>query len=192
MMDVPGDSSSSDLLRRAQAGDQQALNALIQRYIPRLRVWARGRVPRAARGFTDTQDVVQETIIAALRNLPRIEVTGEAAVPAYLRTALGTCLIDRYRQALRRPAGEELGSDLVDQRPSPLEEAIGAEALARYEAALARLADDDRQAIILRIELQYGYKEIAAALTKSSEGAARVAVSRALTRLAREMRHARP
>ena len=69
----------------------------------------------------------------------------------------------------------------------PLEEAIGQEALERYEAALARLRPDDREAIILRIEMRYPYAEVATALGKPSVAAAQMAVSRALVRLAEEM-----
>jgi hypothetical protein len=46
--------------------------------------------------------------------------------------------------------------------PSPLEEAIGQEALERYEAAMTRLRPDDREAIIARIELGLPYPEVAA------------------------------
>jgi len=56
-----------------------------------------------------------------------------------------------------------------------------------YEEALARLRADDRELIILRVELGLPYREIAEILDKPSEDAAQMAVSRALVRLAREM-----
>jgi RNA polymerase sigma-70 factor (ECF subfamily) len=191
MTDGPGLSTSSELLRRAQAGDGHALAALIQLYMPRLRAWARGRLPRGAREMVDTQDLVQETMIAAVRNLERVEIRGEGALQAWLRTILANKITDQHRRAVRLPGTEALASDLPATGPSPLEEAIGADAVDRYERALERLGDDDRQAIILRIELCCGYDEIAAALDKSSASSARMTVSRALTRLAREMRDAR-
>jgi RNA polymerase sigma-70 factor (ECF subfamily) len=191
MTEGPGDSTSTDLLRRAQAGDRHALGSLIQLYMPRLRAWARGRLPSGAREIIDTQDLVQETMIAAVRNLQRIEIRGEGALQAYLRTILANRITDHHRRAVRRPGIEELASDLPANGASPLEEAIGAEALDRYERALERLGEDDRHAIILRIELCRDYDEIASALDKSSASSARMAVSRALSRLAREMRDAR-
>jgi RNA polymerase sigma-70 factor (ECF subfamily) len=75
----------------------------------------------------------------------------------------------------------------VAPEPSPLEEAIGKEALERYEAALARLRPEDREAIIIRLELGLPYSEVAQALGKPSAAAAHMAVSRALLRLANEM-----
>ena len=73
------------------------------------------------------------------------------------------------------------------QAASPLEEAIGREALQRYESALARLRPEERQLIQARVEMQQSYQQIATAHGKSTADAARMAVSRALVRLAEEM-----
>ena len=61
------------------------------------------------------------------------------------------------------------------------------EAVERYEAALARLRAEEREAIVARIEMGGSYQEVAQALGKPSADAARMAVSRALLRLAEEM-----
>jgi RNA polymerase sigma-70 factor (ECF subfamily) len=76
-----------------------------------------------------------------------------------------------------------------DPAPSPLENAIGADVLARYEAGLARLNDAERELLHLRIELDFDYEEIARMTGKPSRDAARVAIQRALARLAEEMGH---
>jgi DNA-directed RNA polymerase specialized sigma24 family protein len=57
----------------------------------------------------------------------------------------------------------------------------------RYEAALQRLRPEEREAIIARVEMERSYQEIAISLGKPSADAARMAVSRALLRLAEEM-----
>ena len=72
---------------------------------------------------------------------------------------------------------------------SPLEEAIGHEAVERYERALERLKPDEREAIIARVELGYSYEELADALGKPTADAARKAARRALVRLAEELQH---
>ena len=69
------------------------------------------------------------------------------------------------------------------------EEVLGSEALRRYEEALARLSDDERELVLARIEMGMAYKDVAVATGKPSADAARLAVSRALVRLAREMEH---
>jgi RNA polymerase sigma-70 factor (ECF subfamily) len=186
MADLPGD-ASVDLLIKAQAGDDEALNRLLARYLPRLLRWASGRLPASGRSMIDTGDLVQDAIISALRHLNAIEIRTDGALHAYLRQAVNNRIIDAYRRAGRRPGREELPEDAVGADASPLEVAIGAEALERYETALARLSEDDRRAIVLRVEFGYDYTELAAELGKPSVDAARMAVTRALARLAQEM-----
>ena len=55
----------------------------------------------------------------------------------------------------------DLDSQAENDDRSPLEEAIGREALERYERALAALRPEDREAIVARIELGYTNQEIA-------------------------------
>jgi len=156
-----------------------------------MRRWASGRLPGGARDMLDTGDVVQDTLMAALRRLDKVEIAGDAALQAYLRRALKNRLTDLYRRASKPGDRAEMTGDIPAPDPSPLERAIGAEAVERYEAALDRLSQTDREAVILRIEMCCGYDEIALTLGKSSAAHARVAVSRALARLAREMSHGR-
>lgn len=178
-----------DLLRRARAGDDDALNDLINRMRPIMRRWATGRVPAGVSSLLDTGDLVQEALIACVRNLPSIEIRTEGELLGYFRTAVNGRIVDVYRRARRRPARSELSEQAESHDASPLEEAIGAETLDRYEQALAQLIDEDRQAIVLRGEFGLAYDEIARQLGKSSADAARKAVTRAIARLADAMGH---
>jgi RNA polymerase sigma-70 factor (ECF subfamily) len=85
------------------------------------------------------------------------------------------------------PSGLEDDTEHADPSASPLDEAIGHEAVERYEQALQRLRPEEREVIIARVELQQSYAQIAAAHAKASADAARMAVTRALVRLAEEM-----
>lgn len=183
--------SSLILVRRAHDGDQAAVNELFARYLPRLQRWAHGRLPSWARGSLDTHDLVQDTFMQVLKRLDQFEPRHEGAFQGYLRQALFNRVRDEIRRVQRRGTSDPLDPDSPATDPSPLEEAIGQETLERYEAALARLKDDDREAIILRVELGYPYSEIVMALGKPSVAAAHMAVSRALVRLAQEMAHGR-
>jgi RNA polymerase sigma factor (sigma-70 family) len=180
--------SSLVLLERARSGDADALDALLLRYLPRMRRWATGRLPRSARTMLDTNDVVQETLVKAVRNLDRIEVRDEGALQAYLRRALANRLADEYRRTARTPLKAELDSGVPSLDFSPLEAAIGRDTADRYERALQSLRDKDRQAVILRVELCYDFQAIAAALGSPTPGAARLTVTRALARLAKAMK----
>ena len=179
--------ATMDLLARAQAGDDEALNRLFERHIPILQRWASGRLPRWARQVADTSDLVQETIVAALRNLPSFEVRGDGALQAYLRQALINRVRNEIRRAMLRPAPTDVESQLPHEGTSPLEAAIGTQTLERYEAALAGLTDDEREAVVTRVEFGLSYAEVAEALGKPSADAARMAVVRALVKLAKAM-----
>ena len=185
----PGVSSTADLLRRARAGDADALNDLFRRHLPPLRRWARGRLPRWTRDLRDTEDLVQETLAQTLRRIDVFEPRHEGALQAYLRQALINRVRDEVRRLTRYPAAATLEESdrFADPAASPLEEAIGKEALERYEAAIGRLKPEEREIIIARVEMQQSYQQIAAAHGKSSPDAARMAVTRALMRLAEEM-----
>jgi RNA polymerase sigma-70 factor (ECF subfamily) len=179
--------SSLTLLELARAGDRAALDALVARYRPRLERWASGRLPRWSRDVTDTQDLVQETLLSAFRQIERFESRGEGALQAYLRQILLNRIRDELRRVKRRPSKMPLDSHVEDGGQSPLEAAIGHEAVERYERALASLRPEDREAIVARVELGCTNQEIADLLGKPSANAARMAIERAIARLAKAM-----
>jgi RNA polymerase sigma-70 factor, ECF subfamily len=182
--------SSLTLLARAQAGDRGALDELVARYLPRLERWASGRLPRWARDVADTQDLVQETLFQTFKRIERFEARGEGALQAYLRHAILNRIREELRRANRRPGRSELDSQVQDEGRSPLEEAIGHEALERYERAFATLRREDREALVARMELGYTNEEIAELLGKRTANAVRMTVERAVVRLAKAMRNA--
>jgi RNA polymerase sigma-70 factor (ECF subfamily) len=180
--------SSIALLHRAKAGDADALEQLVARYLPRLRRWATGRLPVWARDLADTTDLVQETLVRTLSRIEQFEPRGEAALQGYLRQAVMNRIRDELRKAKRRPQIEPVDTAVEDPAASPLERLIGREAVERYEAALERLKPSDRDVVVARLELGLDNQELAAALGKPSPNAARMAVERAFLRLAAEMR----
>jgi RNA polymerase sigma factor (sigma-70 family) len=183
--------STIELLARARSGDHAALDVLLERSLPALRRWARGRLPRFARGLLDTQDLVQDTVIQTLRRLETFEPRHQGALQAYLRQAILNRITDEVRKHQRRGGTVRIDDRHADNAESPLEAAIGRERLSKYEQALARLRPAEREAIVARIELQYDYEQLALALGKPTANAARVALKRAVTRLVEEMnRHA--
>jgi RNA polymerase sigma-70 factor (ECF subfamily) len=182
----PTDSTLS-LLTRARNGDGQALEDLLARYLPVLSRWATGRLPIPARDLVDTADLVQETLIGTFKRLDGFEHRGEGALYAYLRQAVLNRIRDELRKARRRPERMDLDEGQPDDGLSPLEKAIGREAVERYEAALQRLSEGERDLIVARLELGLTYGEMADVLGKNSPDAARMAVGRALTRLAEEL-----
>jgi RNA polymerase sigma-70 factor (ECF subfamily) len=183
--------SSFELLLRAKQGNTDAVERLCARYLPRLQRWAHRRLPASSRGMLDTEDLAQEVLFRAVERVSSFEPRHEGAFQGYLRQMLLNRIRDEARRGQRRPAGETLGEEQPAADPSPLEMAIGAEALARYETALQRLTPQERELIIARVELEFSAAEIAEAVGKPTAAAAQMAVSRALVRLAKEMAHGR-
>jgi RNA polymerase sigma-70 factor (ECF subfamily) len=179
--------STVELIARARAGDQQALDRLFHLHYRPLRRWASGRLPKWARDLADTDDIVQETLIQTFKRIEAFEPRRVGALQAYLRQAVLNRIRDELRRKGRAPGAAELEDLKADSADSPLELAIGREAIERYEKALAVLRPEEREAIIGRVEMGYTYSELAEALGKPSSEAARKAAERALLRLAEEM-----
>jgi RNA polymerase sigma-70 factor (ECF subfamily) len=183
--------ATEDLLEAAKNGDETAKERLFARVYPRLSRWASGRLPRFARSLLDTEDLVQDALLKTFTGLARVETRGPGNFQAYVRQAILNRIKDQVRWSARRPGPDEVPPDLPDASPSPLEEAIGADVLARYETAFAKLSAADQELLHLRIELDFDVGEIAAMTGRPTRDAARMAVQRALARLAEAMGHER-
>ena len=100
-------------------------------------------------------------------------------------------LLNRLRDELRRthrtPQIDELTGEEPAGTASQLEAVIDREETKRYDDAMSRLRESDREAIAARVEMNYSYEQVALAIGKASPDAARMAVKRALIRLAEEM-----
>jgi len=185
----PDAESTFVLLDRANAGDRAALDLLFARYLKPLQRWASGRLPAWARGAGDTHDLVQDTLLGAFKKIGSFEPKREGAFQAYLRQAVMNRLRDQLRRVQARPRTEPFLDPHDETGVSPLEHAIAMETFERYETALSRLSTEEQEAIIGRVEMDNTYDELARNLGKPSADAARMAVTRALVRLAEEMRH---
>jgi RNA polymerase sigma factor (sigma-70 family) len=180
--------STIELLDRYKRGDNEAISLLVERSLPPLKRWARGRLPDWARSLAETHDLIQDAVIRAIPHLKHFEARHPGALQAYLRQAIANHIRDEIRKVNSRPSiGGNLPESKVDPGPSPLQRAIGRERLDRYDAALAKLRPVEREAIVARLELQQSYEEVALALGKPSADAARMLVARAVKNLIRAM-----
>jgi RNA polymerase sigma-70 factor (ECF subfamily) len=176
--------STLDVLERARRGDGSAARVLFERTLGPLRRWARGRLPRYARAGANTEDVVQDTVLRALARIDTFEHRTVGGLQAYLRESVRNRIRDEVRRVSRRGIPEELPDSLRDHGHSPLEQLILKERSERYVDALRKLKPEDRLAIIFRLEHRHSFEEIAQKLGKRTPDAARMAVSRAVKRLA--------
>ena len=178
------DEPTIELVVRAREGDRLAVEALLERCVPSLKRWAHGRLPLAARGALDTSDLVQETVLHVLRRLDHFQPRHVGAMQAYLRQSVINRIRDEVRRVSRQPAPVEWVDEPASDLTSPLEGAIKSEAYERYRDALSELSTRDREMIVARVEAQWSVQEIAQKFGMRTSDAARMAVSRALRRLA--------
>ena len=183
--------STFELIDRARKGDQEALDRLFARHLKPLQRWASGRLPRWARDLADTDDLVQDTLLQTFKRIEGFEPRRVGALQAYLRQAVLNRLRDELRRTGRQPEATDLEGLELDAAESPLEEAIGREAVESYERALQTLKPEEQEAIVARVEMGYSYEELAQALGKPTPDAARKAAQRALVRLAEQMKRGR-
>ena len=177
-------------MSRIRRGDADAIGVLYARYFDALRHWARGRMPKWVRSAVDTVDIVQDTLLRTLQRIDTFEHRGEGALRRYLRTAVDNRIKDEHRRITRHGVPAELDERAPDDAPSPLERVIANETETRYRVALARLRPSDRRLIVARVELGYSPQQLAALTGRRSADGARMALHRALARLAEEMTHA--
>ena len=162
------EAEEADLLRRAKAGDQQALAALFGRHRDRLRKLVRLRLDRRLSGRLDTSDVLQDAYLDVARRFA--ENVAAPAVPFYLwlRSLTGQRLVDLHRRHLgarMRDAGQEvslyrgalpqassasLAAQLLGRLTSASQAAVRAETQVRVQEALNAMEPIDREILTLR------------------------------------------
>jgi RNA polymerase sigma factor (sigma-70 family) len=177
---------TADLILKARGGDASAENEIFRRNLPELRRWARGKLPSVAREVGDTEDLVQDTVLSALRRLSSFDPECPGAFQRYLRVSLKNRVRDELRRTKRRPPAEPIEETSHDG-PSPLDQAMARETRQRYQRGLALLRPTDRALVIAWLERQWDYSAIGRGFGKPTPDAARMAVRRALQRLVQAM-----
>jgi RNA polymerase sigma-70 factor, ECF subfamily len=179
--------SLRNLLQGTRKGDSQAVERLCAYIRPLLRTWAHGRLPAESRGIKDTDDVVQDVLVRVLANLQMFSYSGDGSFLAYVRKAAWNQILDERRRVRARPRQVELDDNHRDLQPSPLDDSVLREFMDLYESALEALPQEDQVLIVARLELGFPYQEIARNTGHPTADAVRMAVSRAVRRLAGTM-----
>ncbi len=147
--DPGGRESTFELINRARQGNQEAVELLFTRHLGPLQRWARGRLPQWAREFADTDDLVQDALLQTFKRIEEFEPRRVGALQAYLRQAVVNRVRDEVRRKGRRPHLTELDElELKAVARTPLEEAIGREAVEHYQRGLLQLKPEERELII--------------------------------------------
>lgn len=183
--------ASHVLVERARNRDSAAISILFDRYRDKLRSALRKRLGDTyRRGLLDSEDAVQDGILAALSDLDKFEYRGSGSFLAWvLRVAEREVLQrlraqraqmrDRSRQVELEVAGDPTAGD-----DTPSQIAAGNETEALIQSCLEQLEDREREVIVLRRYLDLTAEEIHVEMKLPTPGAARALLSRAQARLA--------
>jgi RNA polymerase sigma-70 factor (ECF subfamily) len=202
---MPAQQPDTDvLINRARGGDRTARQQLLVRHRDRLRRMIAVRMDRRVAARMDPSDVVQDVLTDAAQELS--DYLRRRPVPFYpwLRQLAWDRLVELHRRHVRarkRSVTREepgvldlpdesavaLAARLLDTGSSPSERLMRAELRGRVRAALNRLADRDREVLVIRHLEGLSTREIAAILGISEDAVKRRHV-RALDRLQRLLR----
>src|SRR5262245_18979630 len=94
---APTGESSIVLLGRLENGDGEALSRLVQRYLPPLLRWARGRLPVWACDNSRLPHLVRDALIDGFQRLAATPPSHEGAIQAHMREALMRRITDELR-----------------------------------------------------------------------------------------------
>lgn len=179
------------LVARAQEHDEQALAELFDLHRETLRRALRRRLGDAwRRELLDSEDAVQDGILAALRDLDRFEYGGEGSFLAWLLRVAERRVLERLRaaRAQKRDAARarplDTARDLESPEATPSEFATAHETEVRLARCLELLPEREREVIFLRRYLDLSHEDIRFELGLPSNGAARALLSRAQAKLA--------
>ncbi|MFQ5622401.1 MAG: RNA polymerase sigma factor [Paracoccaceae bacterium] len=138
-----GSDGDAGLLRRFADGDQSAARTLVARHLHGVHATA----SRMLRDRTEAEDVAQEAMLRLWRIAPEWQ-DGRARVSTWLHRVTVNLCIDRLRRRRRIDPGEV--PDRADDAPGAEARLQGKSRRAALQAALARLPERQRLAIMLR------------------------------------------
>ncbi|MBI2806018.1 MAG: sigma-70 family RNA polymerase sigma factor [Planctomycetes bacterium] len=201
---TPVGSAFDDKLDNARVESRQGnttlLGQLLDAYRPYLLRIANEEIDSHLRGKAGGSDLVQQTFLEANRDIASFHGKSEDELMGWLRQVLlhnVANLRRQFRDTARRNVSREFSCDgpassvlrvgeLVSNDASPSQQAVACEEAEAMEAAIQRLPDDYRKAILMRHRQQRSFAEIGAALERSEE-AARKLWARAIESLQAEL-----
>lgn len=142
----------STLLERARAGDDKALEALLERH--QAQVYRFGI--KMCRDPEDAKDVLQETMLAMARGMR--DFRGASSLSTWLYTVARSYCIKKRRRGKAAPPPEQLfdagelaqARELVDPAQAPDEQLAGKQVERALDAAIAALEPSYREVLLLR------------------------------------------
>ena len=177
---------SDELLARAAAiGDRAAFDELVRRTLPVLLRYANRMTPNRQ----NAEDVVQETLLAAWKGLPRFGF--QSTFRTWVFSIAHRKIIDIRRKRSELAADDEFLTAVPSSSPTPVDDAMETSLMDALERELADLPYNSRAAWWLREMEGLSHPEIARIL-QITPGSVRGHLQRTRARLAERMEPWRP
>jgi RNA polymerase sigma-70 factor (ECF subfamily) len=187
-------------LPAARAGSAEALGKALEACRAYLLRIAQGELGSDLQAKGGASDLVQQTVLDAVRDFAHFQGNTEAELLQWLRRLLRNNLADftrQYRDTAKRQIGQEIrlegddssaerGGGLAAAWPSPSGEAMEYEQAEAIRRAVERLPDNYRRVIVLRYQDERSFDEIGELLGLTAN-AARKLLLRAVERVQREL-----
>lgn len=181
-MEHPSDSrDDATLANAAGQGDRGALDVLLARHIDRVHA-----ICRRICGPDDALDATQDALIAITRSVDRFD--GRCAFTTWMHRVATNAALDELRRRKRRPTpmAAEDSSAVATATASRAAEPERVVDRLDIQAALTRIPDEFRVAVVLRDVADLDYAEIADELSIPI-GTVRSRIARGRAALAREL-----
>jgi RNA polymerase sigma-70 factor, ECF subfamily len=172
-----------DLVSRAVQQDPDATATLLTQVRPGLVRYCRARLGRVGGAYATADDVAQEVCLALLRALPKYRDQGRPFT-AFVFGIAAHKVADAQRAAVRDAVAAPVESmvEEPDVDPGPEQHAVSTDLARRLAGLLARLPDNQREIVLLRVAVGLSAEEVGSVVGMTA-AAVRVVQSRALARL---------
>ncbi|GAA1759308.1 sigma-70 family RNA polymerase sigma factor [Nonomuraea bangladeshensis] len=175
------DSDLRELTSLAVQGDRSAIESLLGELRPMVVRYCRARLGRVSGQYHIADDVAQEVCIAVLSALPRYRDMGRPFA-SFVFGIASHKVADALRSSVRSAVPTQDLPDGPDEGPGPEETVVRYIEVEHARRLLARLPENQRELLLLRVVSGLSAEETGNVLGMSP-GAVRVAQHRALTRL---------
>ncbi|TDC90198.1 sigma-70 family RNA polymerase sigma factor [Nonomuraea deserti] len=175
------DSDLRELTSLAVQGDRSAIESLLRELRPMVVRYCRARLGRVSGQYHIADDVAQEVCIAVLSALPRYRDMGRPFA-SFVFGIASHKVADALRSSVRSAVPTQDLPDGPDDGPGPEETVVRYIEVEHARRLLARLPENQRELLLLRVVSGLSAEETGNVLGMSP-GAVRVAQHRALARL---------
>jgi len=139
---------------KLRRGSREALARVYEKYVDAMLTLAMGLLNQRAAA----EDVVQDVFLSFAQSAKDLRARGS------LRSYLVTCVLNRVRDSRRqwqRQARRDAGLGAPTEAPSPEQAVILVEQAARLNEAVAKLPDEQREVVLLRLKANLKFRDIA-------------------------------